>query len=158
MERKKKKQWDDSRFALNHQMTKDRDDRDRIVDLQKAEKAAAAAELAQFAAPGGARAAARGPQQPLRARVEELEPSAADTDAPPLFAADAPLDKSIFTDDEVFSEVPAAPSAPAAPAPAPAPELPPPRQSGAVTVKFTVVRRVEKESNACTPLSPTRHP
>ena len=44
VERKKKKQWDDSRFALNHQMTKDREDRDRIAELKKAEKAAAAAE------------------------------------------------------------------------------------------------------------------
>ena len=39
MERKKKKQWDDSRFALNHQMTKDREDRDRITELQKARPA-----------------------------------------------------------------------------------------------------------------------
>ena len=39
VERKKKKQWDDSRFALNHQMTKDREDRDRITELQKARPA-----------------------------------------------------------------------------------------------------------------------
>ena len=34
VERKKKKQWDDSRFALNHQMTKDREDRDRIASAR----------------------------------------------------------------------------------------------------------------------------
>ena len=151
VERKKKKQWDDSRFALNHQMTKDREDRDRITELQKAEKAAAAAELAHFQAESKrgrlgdasqAHAAVRAPQQPRHARIEEVD-IIEETDAPPLLAADAPLDKSIFTeDDEVLGAgapldraVP--PTALAAPAPPPPPDLPPPRQSGAVTVKFT---------------------
>ena len=155
VERKKKKQWDDSRFALNHQMTKDREDRDRITELQKAEKAAAAAELAQFQAEskrgrlGDAsqgNAAVRAPQQPRHARIEEVDGLIEESDAPPLLAPDAPLDKSIFTeDDEALGEggegapldraVP--PTALAAPPPPPPPDLPPPRQSGAVTVKFT---------------------
>ena len=152
VERKKKKQWDDSRFALNHQMTKDREDRDRIAELKKAEKAAAAAELAHFQAEsergrvGGASqapAAVRVPQQPRRARIEEVDITE-ESDAPPLLAPDAPLDKAIFTEEDAARgegsppERAAPPTALAAPPPPPPPpDLPPPRQSGAVTVKFT---------------------
>ena len=152
VERKKKKQWDDSRFALNHQMTKDREDRDRIAELKKAEKAAPAAELARFQAEsergrvGGASqapAAVRVPQQPRRARIEEVDITE-ESDAPPLLAPDAPLDKAIFTEEDAARGVGSPPErAPpptalaAPPPPPPPPDLPPPRQSGAVTVKFT---------------------
>jgi len=142
VDRKKKKQWDDSRFSLSQQMDQDRASRERLDQLQLDEKRAAAAELAGWQAEqdqqvaaakklAGAPAAGM-PKQPQRARIEELETGAEPTDAPPLLAPDAPSDAGAIFDDakDATAVVPA-------PAPAPAPELPPPRRAGAVTIKFT---------------------
>ena len=58
VERKKKKQWDDSRFALSQQMEQDRASRDRLDQLQLDEKRVEAEELARWQAGQGQQLAA----------------------------------------------------------------------------------------------------